>query len=379
MALKETLCIPVPEASYHLGGRYRGFTGYVKASSLAGARTPASRLPDLPDCPVTPCFAAWREELRSICCGTRRHGWRSAGLGCGSRLCLVDRLYRPDAAPHRSRDRRGGERPGRRPDPRHRPWQRRRAKRGRPGRSNGLRLLRAGAGNGPAQPAQPSGGSAAGLPFQRRQVRPGRPLLGRLDAEELQGPRRAAVPARAGSGRRNDGRGFHRAERAGLEPGRDAVYIADSPAGAIFRYGFDSDAGAPNGGVLGQREAAVEPGIAPGWPDGMAVDESGCLWSARWDGGCVVRFTPDGAVDRIVDMPVSRPTSCRLRRPGPRHSGDHVGHCRDGLSSAFQRAAGRRPVRAQPRRQRRAGRDVRGVGPGPSIRGFAATQGEEIF
>ena len=109
--------------------------------------------------------------------------------------------------------------------------------------------------------------------------------------------------------------GFTVPNGPGWSPDGTLFYIADSPAGAIFRYGFDSDAGTPNGDVLGQREVAVEPGIAPGWPDGMAVDESGCLWSARWDGGCVVRFTPDGAVDRIVDMPVSRPTSCAFAGP----------------------------------------------------------------
>ncbi len=87
-------------------------------------------------------------------------------------------------------------------------------------------------------------------------------------------------------------------------------YIADSPAGAIFRYGFDAA-----GGVPGPRAVAVESGLAPGWPDGMAVDAEGCLWSARWDGGCVVRFTPQGAVDRIVGMPVSRPTSCAFAGP----------------------------------------------------------------
>ena len=172
--------------------------------------------------------------------------------------------------------------------------------------------------------------------------------------------------------------GFTVPNGPGWSPDGTLFYIADSPAGAIFRYGFDSDAGTPNGDVLGQREVAVEPGIAPGWPDGMAVDESGCLWSAL--GRRLRRPLHAGRGGRPDRRHAGQPPDkLRLRRPGPRHSGDHVGHCRDGLSSAFQRAAGRRPVRAQPRRQRRAGRDVRRVGPGPSIRGFAATQGEEKF
>ncbi len=109
--------------------------------------------------------------------------------------------------------------------------------------------------------------------------------------------------------------GFTVPNGPGWSPDGTVFYIADSPAGAIFRYPFDAQGGAPNGGVLGLRQVAVEPGAAPGWPDGMAVDADGCLWSARWDGGCIVRFTPDGAVDRIVGMPVSRPTSCAFAGP----------------------------------------------------------------
>ena len=104
--------------------------------------------------------------------------------------------------------------------------------------------------------------------------------------------------------------GFTVPNGPGWSPDGTVFYIADSPAGAIFRYDFDAD-----GGALGPRQVAVEPGLAPGWPDGMAVDEEGCLWSARWDGGCVVRFTPDGALDRIVELPVSRPTSCTFAGP----------------------------------------------------------------
>jgi sugar lactone lactonase YvrE len=45
-------------------------------------------------------------------------------------------------------------------------------------------------------------------------------------------------------------------------------------------------------------------------PDGSAIDEEGYLWNARWDGGCVIRIAPDGELDRVVEMPARRPTSC---------------------------------------------------------------------
>jgi sugar lactone lactonase YvrE len=34
------------------------------------------------------------------------------------------------------------------------------------------------------------------------------------------------------------------------------------------------------------------------------------LWNARWDGGCIIRWAPDGSIDRVVKMPCRRVTSC---------------------------------------------------------------------
>jgi sugar lactone lactonase YvrE len=51
-------------------------------------------------------------------------------------------------------------------------------------------------------------------------------------------------------------------------------------------------------------------GFARGVPDGAAIDAEGCLWSCRWGGGCVVRVTPDGEVDRVVELPARNITTC---------------------------------------------------------------------
>lgn len=40
----------------------------------------------------------------------------------------------------------------------------------------------------------------------------------------------------------------------------------------------------------------------PGRPDGVAVDEEGCLWIAFWNGGCVACFTPDGALLERIEL-----------------------------------------------------------------------------
>ena len=42
----------------------------------------------------------------------------------------------------------------------------------------------------------------------------------------------------------------------------------------------------------------------------MTTDADGFLWVAHWDGWRITRFAPDGTIERIPDLPVSRVTSC---------------------------------------------------------------------
>jgi gluconolactonase len=57
-------------------------------------------------------------------------------------------------------------------------------------------------------------------------------------------------------------------------------------------------------------------GAAPGGPDGMACDEEGGLWLACHEGGCIARFTPDGELDRTVDVPAHDPLNVCFVGPG---------------------------------------------------------------
>jgi sugar lactone lactonase YvrE len=47
-----------------------------------------------------------------------------------------------------------------------------------------------------------------------------------------------------------------------------------------------------------------------GYPDGSTVDAEGFLWNAEYAGSRLVRYAPDGRIDRTVALPVSQPTSC---------------------------------------------------------------------
>ncbi len=45
------------------------------------------------------------------------------------------------------------------------------------------------------------------------------------------------------------------------------------------------------------------------FPDGMTIDSEGYLWSAQWDGSCLIRYTPDGREDRRIEFPAKKVSS----------------------------------------------------------------------
>jgi sugar lactone lactonase YvrE len=91
------------------------------------------------------------------------------------------------------------------------------------------------------------------------------------------------------------------------------MYLADTRRGQIYAFGFDAEEGR-----LSNRRIFADLGAMPGGPDGATLDADGYLWSAQFDGGCLVRYAPDGAMDRIVRLPVTKPTSCGFGGQGYR-------------------------------------------------------------
>ena len=44
-------------------------------------------------------------------------------------------------------------------------------------------------------------------------------------------------------------------------------------------------------------------------PDGINVDAEGMIYVALYGGGAIHRYRPDGALDRVIEIPVRYPTS----------------------------------------------------------------------
>lgn len=85
--------------------------------------------------------------------------------------------------------------------------------------------------------------------------------------------------------------------------GRSMYYI-DTRTSRVDVFSVDPDTGA-----ISDRTPFIHIEPELGFPDGMTIDADGALWVALWDGAALHRYV-DGELDRIVRMPVSRPTSC---------------------------------------------------------------------
>jgi sugar lactone lactonase YvrE len=97
----------------------------------------------------------------------------------------------------------------------------------------------------------------------------------------------------------------------GWSPAGDTFYYIDSQDEAVDAFPFDLGTG-----ELGERRRLVDVPLAHGLPDGLAVDANGGIWVAMFFAGRVHRYTPDGGLDTVVELPVRCPASVAFGGPG---------------------------------------------------------------
>lgn len=92
----------------------------------------------------------------------------------------------------------------------------------------------------------------------------------------------------------------------GFTPGLTRMYHSDTRKFVINIYDHDQATGALTNGREFARVSDVD---VEGRPDGLTVDAEGFVWSARYGGGCVVRYAPDGTEERRIAFPARNVTS----------------------------------------------------------------------
>jgi sugar lactone lactonase YvrE len=122
-------------------------------------------------------------------------------------------------------------------------------------------------------------------------------------------------------------------------PDGGTMYFAESMSRVVTAYDFDAATGTISGGRL---LICIGAGVglpAGAVPDGLAVDTEGFLWVAVWNGHCVVRVSPDGAIVGRVDLPVSQVSSVSFG--GPELADLYITSAREDFDEA---AAAREPT-----------------------------------
>jgi D-xylonolactonase len=90
----------------------------------------------------------------------------------------------------------------------------------------------------------------------------------------------------------------------GFSPDRKRLYYTDSAKGEIYVFDYEQRSGA-----IGNQRVLIRIPASEGEPDGLTVDAEGYIWSARWNGACIVRFSPEGREVLRVKLPAKK-VSC---------------------------------------------------------------------
>lgn len=91
----------------------------------------------------------------------------------------------------------------------------------------------------------------------------------------------------------------------GWSPDHRLFYLTDTLKQTIYVYDYDVNIGA-----IANRRVFIDLSHESFFPDGLTIDSQGYLWSAMWNGWCVIRFDPAGQEVLRVPMPVPCSTNC---------------------------------------------------------------------
>ena len=97
-----------------------------------------------------------------------------------------------------------------------------------------------------------------------------------------------------------------------FSPDGRTMYFSDSYKDVRTIWAADYDV---EGGIPGNRRVFFDTNTVAGRPDGATVDADGCYWMAGVGGWQVLRLTPAGEVDMVIDMPVERPSKPEFGGP----------------------------------------------------------------
>ena len=97
----------------------------------------------------------------------------------------------------------------------------------------------------------------------------------------------------------------------GWSPDERTVYLADSGPALVHAFTYD-----PAAGTFTDGRVLLDLDGSDGVADGLTVDDEGCLWTAMWGGGQVRRWSPEGELLAVVEVPVAHTSSCAFAGPG---------------------------------------------------------------
>jgi len=95
-----------------------------------------------------------------------------------------------------------------------------------------------------------------------------------------------------------------------LSPNQETLYFSDTRRFVTWQFTHDAASGA-----LSDRRVFVDHSESKSRPDGACVDAEGYVWNAIFGGARIVRFSPAGKIDRVVELPVTNPTCLCLGGP----------------------------------------------------------------